>query len=113
MLTTAGKSALVRKVNLVQVSLFKALTSNGLPLPCSAFSLLERIIPANIQMWKVIPVLMSDIQPKSRDDSSIFQTPSYLRHLVLGADRTEALHQSLECCLHFSLLHCRYAGKQS
>lgn len=54
-----GKSALVRKVNLAQVSLFKVLTSNGLLLPYSALSLLGRIFPADIWTWNVIPVLMS------------------------------------------------------
>lgn len=56
-----GKSALARKVNLVQVRLFKVLTSNGLPLPCSALSLLGRTFPDNFWMWNVIPVLMPDI----------------------------------------------------
>lgn len=56
-----GESALARKVNLGQVSLFKVLTSNGLLLPCSAFTLLENIFPANIQTRNTIPILMSDI----------------------------------------------------
>lgn len=104
MIIPEGKSALVREVNLVQVSLFEVLTSNGLLLPCSALSLLGRIFPADIWIWNVIPVLMSDIQPKSGGDSSIFQTPSYLSHLALGADR--AVPRTLFALQPVELLLC-------